>query len=79
MKRIWARIGMSLEVTDKEFSILKGLAAELAESRGYDGDEEYYADLELADGMVQKFMKRGTPDGESYIPAAIFEEIRTEE
>lgn len=66
MKTIWARIGYTLNVTDKEYDKLLNLSK-----------DEYgrIDDLELTEKWIAKFVKHGEPDGDAYIPACIFEEI----
>lgn len=58
MKKIWARIGMTAEVSDKEYRKIK----ELTNSRK-DGD--------LAKGQLfisKLFREKGSPCGNSYMP-----------
>lgn len=75
MKKIWARIGMSLEVTDTQYEVLRHLAAEMdSEEAG----EPVYLELDLEENMVKEFLKRGVPDGDSYIPASVFRDIEKE-
>lgn len=76
-KKIWARIGMSLTVSDEEYNILKELAEEW-KTYADDNLDVSYSDLELCDAMVKQFIERGVPEGDSYIPAVIFEAIEIE-
>lgn len=54
-KTIWARISMSLEVSDEEYEKLK---------KDNNDDIEFDSDSELA----ERFLKDGWLDGVSYIP-----------
>ena len=62
MKRIWARIGMSLMVPDEEYEKLKKRTER-------NGDYEFDGSNKLA----KRFVKDGKPDGECYIPEDIFD------
>lgn len=73
MKKIWARIGMEMDVPDSTYEILKEVSAELA-GRYPDG-EKHYADLVLSEGMIHDFVTKGRCDGDSYIPATVFEDM----
>lgn len=64
MKTIWARIGMSLEVSDAEYDHLR-------ESVRLEGGS--FDDLDLDDDFAHRFQKNGYVDGDSYIPGTIFE------
>lgn len=64
MKTIWARVGMSVEVTDKQYEELRQLAL----NEEYDEEYEVYDDLELPDWLLVKFEKKGKIDGDCYIP-----------
>lgn len=60
MKRVFARIGMYLTVTDEEFERLK---------------EEYYHETDLSEKDCERFVKDGAiADTDSYIPDCVFEE-----
>lgn len=63
MKKITARITMSLEVTDEEYAeILR--AASVGRVYGYD-------DVNVSDELLDKFEEKGSIDmefGDSYIP-----------
>lgn len=65
MKTIWARVGMSLEVSDAEYNHLRELV--MLEGGGFD-------DLDIDDDFAHRFQKNGYVDGESYIPGCIFED-----
>lgn len=68
MKRIWARIGMSLDISDTDYKNL------LAAVRHRDGTIDDY-EFDTYCHLMSQFMEQGIPDGESYIPAVIFEDI----
>lgn len=72
MKKIWARIGISLEVTDEEYEGLKRQASDYIPDGG-DELERTYHDLDLDAEMSKRFIKDGWQDGDSYIPECIFE------
>ena len=55
MKKLWARIGMSCEVTDKEHEKLATLMNENP--------------LEAAHQLHELFMARGSFDGNDYLPS----------
>lgn len=62
MKKIFARIGMYLTVTDEEFEDLKA---------------EYYNEADLSEELVRRFLKQNEPSlspVESYIPDSVFDE-----
>lgn len=60
MKRVFARIGMYLTVTDEEFKRLR---------------EEYYHEKDLSKEVCERFLKEGViADTDSYIPDCVFEE-----
>lgn len=65
MKIIWARVGMSLAITDAEYETLK-------QQRDKNGDVVI---LECDSDLNFRFINHGELDGETYIPSAIFEEI----
>ena len=56
MKKIWARIGISLDISDDEWK-------ELLE-RSSDGKDE----ITLTEEEANRFVKNGKVDGDSYIP-----------
>jgi hypothetical protein len=60
-RKVWARIGMSLPLTDEEYKQWK-------EKYGAESDLG-----ELDDKDLERFTKEGVVDGESYIPAEVFE------
>ena len=60
MKTIWARVGMSVEVTDEQYEEVRKLAL---------NDKGFYEDLEdFPDWLDEKFEKEGKIDGDYYIP-----------
>lgn len=65
MKTIWARVGMSLTISDGEYEMLK-------QKRDQNGDVVI---LECDSDLNLRFFIYGEPDGETYIPSAVFEEI----
>lgn len=69
MKTIWARVGVSLEVSDEEYEALK-------EQRDTNGDVTV---LECESDLSARFIWYGYPDGEIYIPSVVFDEIDGEE
>ena len=72
MKKIWARIGMTLEVTDEEYEELRIQAL----NKAYQPDDEtIYDDLGLSAALKKKFLEKGKANGDSYIPAIVFEEM----
>ena len=56
MKRLWARIGMSVDVTDEEYDVIKTLM---------DGGLKD----EVKEILSKLFRDRGYLDGDSYMPA----------
>lgn len=60
MKKLWARIGMELEVTDEEYERIK----DKARNDDYDFDE--------GDDLAKRFISDGKLSGESYIPNDCF-------
>lgn len=65
MKTIWARVGMSLDISDAEYEILK-------QQRDQNGNVVI---LECDSDLNRRFVYLGWPDGETYIPSVVFEEI----
>ena len=65
MKRIWARVGMSLDISDEEYE-------ELKKQRDESGDLTI---LECDSDLNLRFVKDGYPDGETYIPSVVFEDL----
>lgn len=61
--RIFARISMSMEVSESEYKEL--------EKRSENGT----LDVDLSDELAEKFIKDGYLDGDSYIPASFFDEV----
>ena len=57
MKKIWFRVGMECEITDKEFDIL------LIHS----GQKEGIRDYRKADSVMKKIIDRAELSGETYI------------
>lgn len=69
MKRVWARIGMSLMVSDEEAEQL------LKEAGCNDSGQNYEYDINEA--FAQRLVKYGKVDGDCYIPEnCIFEDGR---
>lgn len=68
MKKIWARIGMSSEVTDEEYEDLKKLAM-------HNGRLDDLNDTDFPDWLIEKFKNKAIMDGESYIPQIVFEDL----
>ena len=68
MKKIWARIGIVLDVTDERYAKLLKEAT-----------DEYgrIQDLTIDDRLAERFARCGFVDGDSYIPAYVFEENDT--
>lgn len=64
MKKVWARIGMSVEVTDEEYKEIK---------------KNFGCEDELSDEVVAMFISRGKPDGDSYIPDSFWWDEEDEE
>ena len=65
--KIWARVGMSCWIPEKEYKKL------LKRSK----DE--YIEFNDEDKEVQYILKYGWVDGETYIPEEVFEDIEGEE
>lgn len=69
MKTIWARVGMTVEVTDEEYEMLREMARNdsMTEACGYD----VYDDLDVFPSWFNKRLENGTGsiDGDSYIPS----------
>ena len=65
MKTIWARIGMSLEVTDEEYEYLKNHPGEC------EGD---VSETDDDNNLFKRFVKDGYIDGDCYIPDEIWED-----
>ncbi len=65
MKKVWARIGISMQIADELYDALKEQSV-----------DEYgrYGDVELNEDTANLFFARGTVDGDSYIPASSFED-----
>ncbi len=61
MRTLWARVGVSFEVTEEEYQEL------LAEHR-----KSY--DVEICDGWIGEHKHEFDFDGDSYIPGNMFEE-----
>ena len=70
MKSIWARIGVKLNVTAEEYEVLKKKASYV----GSDGITRF-GELTLNDDEINRFFHLGVPDGDSYIPQEVFENI----
>lgn len=58
MKRIWARIGFMVEVTDSEWEALR---------------EKYGKEQEIKAEDAEKIVMRGDISGDSYIPQDVFD------
>lgn len=58
MKRIWARIGFMVEVTDSEWEALR---------------EKYGNEQEIKAEDAEKIVMRGDISGDSYIPQDVFD------
>ena len=73
MKRIWARVGITVEVTDEQYEELRQMALNesLSQSHGY----PVYDDLdEFPDWLSWKIAKEGIIDGDSYVPSDCWDE-----
>lgn len=64
MKKIWARISMTVEVTDEEYEKLRSAAEYTPGS---------YDDLDVPDWLLKKYAAEGKVDEDSYIPVTTFE------
>lgn len=62
MRKIWARIGMSLMVSDEEYAKL--LERNKEEEIAFEDDDE----------LGKRFAEEGWADGEGYIPDSLFDE-----
>lgn len=62
---VWARVGMRLQLSEEEFSQL--LALDVLE---YNESDVGGNGLTLSDELIDLFVSRGIPDGDSYIPDA---------
>lgn len=62
MKTLWARIGVSLDVTDAEYEMLRSV---------YKTDY----DVELNTEWAERFFNDGFLDGDGYIPGTVFDDI----
>ena len=58
MKRIFARIGFVVEVTDSEWQTLR---------------EKYGREQDISQEDIEKIIKRGDPTGDSYMPQDTFD------
>lgn len=63
MKRVFARIGMVLELSDDEH-------AKLLEECGIDHNGCSF-EYDINTAFAERFVKQGVVDGDSYIPAGI--------
>ena len=70
-KKLWMRIGVSVPVSDDELYLW------MKRSKG-DHEEIYwddgYMDVDLDEKEAEEFLKRAVWDGDSYIPANVFED-----
>ena len=65
MKTVWARIGMSVKVTDEQYEMLRRKAL----NPDYPEEDEVYDDFEdLPKWLLDKFEDEGEIDGDCYIP-----------
>lgn len=70
MVKVWARIGITVEMTTEQYNALR----RKAEYKAEDGRTSF-AELTLSYDDAKFFMEHGTVDGDSYIPQEIFEDI----
>lgn len=72
-KKIWARVGMSVEVSDEQYERIKAKALDrkYTESNGY----EIYGDY-WDDEVDELFMTKGVFDGDCYIPSCEWEVMK---
>jgi len=68
---IWARIGMSVMITDEQYEALKAEAYSEEASKAYGYD--LYDDLDVPRWLLKKFKEEGRINGDSYIPQDEFE------
>lgn len=68
--KVWARIGMSLEMPEDEFRKLAAGACRINEA-----GEICYGDIGVDGSLAGLFASKGEPDGDSYIPGSVAEEI----
>lgn len=68
MKKIYARIGMVLSVSDERYARLLEEATD---------EQGRIQDMTIDDQFAALFVRCGTPDGDSYIPSIVFEENET--
>lgn len=73
MKTIWARVGITVEVTDEEYETLREMARNdsMTEACGHN----VYDDLDVFPAWFSKRLENGTGsiDGDSYIPSECWE------
>lgn len=70
MKTLWARVGMSVKVTDAQYEMFRKRAidTEYTEAHGYDIYDDYWDDE-----LESLFRTKGVFDGDSYVPMVIWE------
>lgn len=71
--KVWARIGITLEMTTEQYQTLQ----KKAEYKTQDGYTRY-SELTLSKEEAELFLKNGTAENDSYIPQEVFEDIEYE-
>ena len=71
MKKVWARIGMTVEVTDEQYEALRKEAL----NPDFPEEDKVYDDLDdFPKWLLDKFEKEGEMDGDCYIPGCCWSE-----
>ena len=68
MKQIWMRMGVTVNVTDKQFEQLKEMSR-------CERSPELFDEIEAPDWLLNMVDEMGEQDGDSYIPPFQFEEV----
>lgn len=70
MKTLWARVGMSVKVTDAQYEMFRNraISTKYTEAHGYDIYDDYWDDE-----LESLFRTKGVFDGDSYVPMVIWD------
>ena len=66
MKKVWMRVGVSVEVTDEQFAELRDMST---------AGNANYRDVDVPDWLIDLAQNNGEIDGDAYIPGDIIREL----
>ena len=66
MKKVWMRVGVSVEVSDEQFAELRDMST---------AGNANYRDIDVPDWLIDLAQNNGEIDGDAYIPGDVISEL----